>query len=308
MLRRVYRRFVASFVHRTFNLWQRLGVHVSYAYYGTPIPNTRELGDALWANPSALPGLDMNEKGQLELLALLESGFKDEYSALARDRAWVPAGVRPRDVLFKSPDAEVAYSMVRHLKPRRVLEIGAGFSTLVLARALRANRESAGAAGGDTPELVANEPYPKRFLKRFLESDPTPPVTLLVRRAQEVPLADFEELGANDILFIDSSHIVKIGSDLHYLVLEVLPRLAKGVAVHFHDICMPLEYPRSEVVGKQFFFNEQYFLQAFLAFNGAFDVALAGRYLQLRHPDRFEQAFGAGAAGGASSLWLVRAG
>ncbi|MHC5057766.1 MAG: class I SAM-dependent methyltransferase [Planctomycetota bacterium] len=304
MLRRVYRRFVASFVHRTFNLWQRLGVHVSYAYYGTPIPNTRELGDALWANPSALPGLDMNEKGQLELLALLESGFKDEYSALARDGAWVPKGVRPRDVLFNSPDAEVAYAMVRHLKPRRIVEIGAGFSTLVLAKALEANRESAGAAGGDTPELVANEPYPKRFLRKGLPDF----VRLNVRRAQDVPLSDFEELGANDILFIDSSHIVKIGSDLHYLVLEVLPRLAEGVAVHFHDISMPLEYPRSEVVGKQYFFNEQYFLQAFLAFNDAFDVALASRYLQLRHPDRFEQAFGTGAGGGASSLWLVRAG
>jgi len=120
-----------------------------------------------------------------------------------------------------------------------------------------------------------------------------------------VPLSDFEELGKNDILFIDSSHIVKIGSDLHYLVLEVLPRLAKGVAVHFHDISLPLEYPRDAIVKQQFFFNEQYFLQAFLAFNDAFDVTFAGRYLQLRHPDRFAQAFG---SGGASSLWLVRSG
>jgi hypothetical protein len=219
----------------------------------------------------------------------------------------VPEGVRPRDVLFRSPDADVAYAMVRHLRPRRILEIGGGFSTLVLARALAANRadlEPGGCESG-APELVTNEPYPRRCLKRFLASDPPPPVTLMSRRAQDVPLSDFEELGRNDILFIDSSHIVKIGSDLHYLVLDVLPRLAKGVAVHFHDIHLPQEYPRSEIVGRQFFFNEQYFLQAFLAFNNAFDVAFAGRYLQLKHPDRFEQAFG---SGGASSLWLVRSG
>ncbi len=300
MLRRIYRRLVASFVYRTFNLWQRLGIHVSFDYYGTPIPNTRKLADELWAEPSTLPGLDMNEDAQLKLLALLESGFRDEYTALARDGAWVPEGVRPRDVIFRSPDADVAYAMVRHLRPRRVLEIGGGFSTLVLARALAANR-----ADGDSPELVTNEPYPRRCLTRFLKSDPAPPVTLKPRRAQDVPLADFEELGENDILFIDSSHIVKIGSDLHYIVLDVLPRLAKGVAVHFHDIHMPLEYPRPAIVGRQFFFNEQYFLQAFLAFNDGFDVAFAGRYLQLAHPDRFERAFG---AGGASSLWLVRSG
>jgi len=300
MFRRIYRRLVASFVYRTFNLWQRLGIHVSFDYYGTPIPNTRKLAGSLWAKPSELPGLDMNDDAQLELLARLESGFKEEYSALAREGAWVPEGVRPRDVLFKSPDADIAYAMVRHLRPRRILEIGGGFSTLVLARALAANREE-----GDAPELVTNEPSPRPCLRRFMRSGGGQPVTLHPRPAQDVPLSDFEDLGESDILFIDSSHIVKIGSDLHYLVLEVLPRLAKGVAVHFHDISLPLEYPRDAIVRQQFFFNEQYFLQAFLAFNDAFDVTFAGRYLQLRDPDRFARAFG---SGGASSLWLVRSG
>ena len=95
---------MASFAHRTFNLWQRLGLHVTYAYYGSPVPNTRELPDSLWAGPSAMAGLDMNEPGQLELVSLLGSSFGEECARLAREGAWTPPGVRDRDVLFRSPD------------------------------------------------------------------------------------------------------------------------------------------------------------------------------------------------------------
>lgn len=297
MIGGLYRRAVASFIYRTFGIWQRLGIHLTCNYYGTPIPDTGRLDDALWSKRSGLAGIDMNEKEQLGLLSIFESRFKEEYAALPRDRGGPVTGFYLNNPLFRSPDAELAYCMVRHFKPRRILEIGAGYSTLLLARALRANGEEDGGCRG---ELLANEPYPKSFLEAGLRE----PARLVLRAAQEVPLSEFQELAGNDVLFIDSSHIVKIGSDVEYLVLEVLPGLGKGVLVHFHDIFMPTEYPKETIVNRQFFFNEQYLLQAFLTFNDSFTVLFANRYMKLAHPDRMERAFGPG--GAASSLWMTR--
>ena len=106
-----------------------------------------------------------------------------------------------------------------------------------------------------------------------------------------MPLERFCALEANDIVFIDSSHVVKIGSDVVYEFLELLPRLKAGVMVHFHDIFLPAEYPKSWVLEDRRFWNEQYLLQAFLAFNSAFEVMMAGSFLHLSHSEKLKAAF-----------------
>lgn len=102
---------------------------------------------------------------------------------------------------------------------------------------------------------------------------------------QDVPIEELTRLDENDILFIDSTHVLKIGSDVHYLYLDVLLRLKKGVIIHIHDVFIPEEYPRDWVVRDHKFWNEQYLLQAFLAFNDSFEILWASNYMAIRYPE-----------------------
>jgi hypothetical protein len=116
-------------------------------------------------------------------------------------------------------------------------------------------------------------------------------LTIIPEKVQNVPVSKFGELKENDILFIDSSHILRIGSDVRYEYLEILPRLNKGVLVHAHDIFLPSEYPKEWVCKQYRFYTEQYLLQAFLAFNSAFEILWMGSYMHLKHPEKLERAF-----------------
>lgn len=183
---------------------------------------------------------------------------------------------------FEHVDAEVAYSLVRHRKPRRIVEVGSGNTTLVLAAALRRNAEE-----GFPGELASVEPDPPRFLREGV-----PGLTQLIRKpVQRAPFELFRALEANDILFIDSSHVVAMDSDVVYEFLCILPALASGVAVHFHDIFVPLDYPEKFVKTNLCFWGEQYLLQAFLSFNSGFKVLWAGSAMQQYHRGVLGEAF-----------------
>ena len=171
---------------------------------------------------------------------------------------------------------------------------------MVSARACLLNKEKAGVE----TELVSIEPYPDAMLQRGL-----PGLSKLIRaRVEEVELDVFTSLDENDILFIDSSHVVRVGGDVNYEILEILPRLKPGVIVHVHDICLPAEYPREDMLGRGLFFTEQYLLQAFLAFNYAFEVIWAGSYMHLNYPEMLGESFPSYREGGwwPASLWIRR--
>jgi predicted O-methyltransferase YrrM len=171
--------------------------------------------------------------------------------------------------------------MIRHFKPRRMIEVGSGMSTLLAAEAIRKNEVE-----GYSCSFTAIEPYPRQFLRHGV-----PGLTeLLEAKVQSVPIERFCALEANDIVFIDSSHVVKIGGDVVYEFLELLPRLKPGVIVHYHDIFLPAEYP-SWVLDDRRFWTEQYLLQAFLAFNSAFEVLMAGSFLHIHHSADLKAAF-----------------
>ncbi len=174
--------------------------------------------------------------------------------------------------------------MIRHFKPRKIIEIGSGYSTYLLAQAILKNKKE---NDGYECELVAVEPYPNDILKAGFPGL----FKLIPNKVQDIPLSIFEKFRDNDILFIDSSHVLKIGSDVQYEFLEILPRLKKGVIVHIHDIFLPAEYPKESVLKKYRFFTEQYLLQAFLAFNDSFELLFAASYMHLKHPDKLEASF-----------------
>jgi len=303
-LRDVLARLIAPLLQRLapdpryFELWQSHGFHVSQVHYYQPIPDTRELDLSIWNERRDLSGLNMHDENQRQLLEDFVSRFKQEYDSLECETSSLKTKFYLGNEAFESVDAEVLFCMIRQFKPRLIYEIGSGFSTLLAADALSRNR-----AEGFPGTLVAIEPYPPDFLER----SPTKDVELRRIFVQELALAEFEALVENDILFIDSSHICRIGSDVQFEFLHVLPRLARGVLVHVHDIFIPREYPKEWVLDRHFFWNEQYLLEAFLCFNTAFEVLWAGQWMHIKHPHLLAKAFTSYRPGvSPASLWMRR--
>jgi methyltransferase family protein len=271
-----------------FSLWERRGFHVTPVHFYQPIPDTQSLPQTLWNRPSELIGINMNDSKQLDLLRNHFPKFRHEYEKLPAEP---PPGQKGP---FRGVDVLSAYCMVRHFQPRLIVEVGSGFSSRVLGTAATKNKSSG---------LVCIDPFPGELtrkgsipgLKSFIE-----------KQVQDIDLEFFSQLQARDILFIDSSHTVKIGGDVNYLFLEVLPRLNDGVIVHVHDIFLPFEYRRDWVMDELRFWSEQYLLQAFLTFNSAFEVLLANNYLNCNFHDDLVATFSGLTSYLGGSFWMWR--
>jgi hypothetical protein len=267
--------------------WERHGFHVTPVHFYEPIPDTRSLPETLWNQPSELPGINMNDSIQLELLQTHFTKFRDEYNNLPVEPP--PGQKRP----FRGVDALAAYCMIRHFQPELIVEVGSGWSSLVLSRAAAKNKNST---------LICIDPFPSDVLRKGFPALRS----LIDKKIQDVDLKFFSQLGSGDVLFIDSSHTVKIGSDVNYLFLEVLPRLRPGVIVHVHDIFLPFEYRRDWVLDEFRFWTEQYILQAFLTFNSDFEVLLANSYLNHQHQEDLRVAFPDLSSWAGGSFWMRR--
>ena len=292
---RIRNALVWRFVNKSFSWFQRIGLHITPVHFYQPVPDTRTLTEETWQRPSKLIGINLNEDHQIDALSRFSARYKSEYENFPRSKTSVPHEYYVSNGEFESVDAEMLYCMIRHFKPKKIFEIGSGNSTYLSAQAILKNRENSHEC-----QLTAFEPYPNETLKAGFPGL----AELVTTKIQDVPLSKFDELGENDFLFIDSSHVLKIGSDVQYEYLEILPRLRKGVMVHIHDIFLPAEYPKEWVVGSRMFWNEQYLLQAFLTFNDSFEVLWAGSYLHLKHPDKLRTAFDTYAGGAPGSFWI----
>ena len=276
-----------------FPLWERHGFHGTPAHFYQPIPDTRSLAETLWKRPSKLVGIDMNEPTQLDLVRQRFPKFRDEYEQLPAEPTQKSGRFYLNNGLFGGLDALVAYCMARHFQPRSIVEIGSGFSSLILGEGLAKN---------NNPGLVCIDPSPQDFLRHnFPGLD-----SLIEKRVQDVDFDFFSQLNSNDILFIDSSHTVKIGGDVNYLFLEVLPRLKPGVIVHIHDIFLPFEYRRDWVMEQFRFWTEQYLLQGFLMFNSEFEVLMANSYLNHYHQEDLKSTFPTLPSWRGGSFWMRR--
>jgi predicted O-methyltransferase YrrM len=267
--------------------------------YYSPMYDTRELGeqrDRLWpAAPRETVGVDWRDASQV---ALCRDVFARQTRLdLAEEEGEDPTEYFARNTQYPPLDAWLLEGMVRHFRPRQMIEVGSGYSTLVSARVNREFFES-------QINLTCIEPYPRGFL-----SDGIPGVTeLRVEKIQDTPLSLFAALGSGDILFVDTSHPVKTGGDVPWIYHEILPRLAPGVLVHIHDIFLPAEYPESWVM-EGWGWNEMYLVRAFLTFNDAFEIVWGTMYMLNNHGDDVLKAFpdfGRYRSMGGASLWIRR--
>jgi methyltransferase family protein len=268
-------------------------------HFGSPIPALKDIRsreNEVFRVPSAIAGVDLHERQQLELVARFAELYADQpFTAepTAGNRYYFD------NSLFSYGDALMLHCLLRHFRPQRLVEVGSGFSSAVIL---------------DTDDLFLDEslkctfidPYPQR-LRGLLRADDAGRQRVVVQPVQAVPLELFGDLGSGDVLFIDSSHVSKVGSDVNHLVFEVLPRLAPGVFVHVHDVFFPFEYPRQWIYQGRAW-NENYLVRAFLMFNSAFEIVLFNSYLAQFHADEVEAHMPLWAKKPGGSLWLRRVG
>jgi SAM-dependent methyltransferase len=270
--------------------------YVPPGHYYSPIPSAADI-ETLVRRTSALddvPGVDLQETEQLSLLDALaafypEMPFTDKGSPDFRYRFDNPS--------YSYADGIFLYSMLRHMKPKRLIEVGSGYTS---ALTLDTNEHFL----DKQLECTLIEPYPDLLLS-LLRGNDREQVRIVSSRLQDVDLAIFDTLGAGDVLFIDSTHVAKVGSDVNYLFFEILPRLAVGVFVHIHDVFASFEYP-IDWLREGRAWNEQYVLRAFLQFNACFRVRLFGNYMVLRHHDWFQRSMPLCLKNPGGAFWMQR--
>ncbi|HSK50813.1 MAG TPA: class I SAM-dependent methyltransferase, partial [Solirubrobacterales bacterium] len=186
-----------------------------------------------------------------------------------------------RNDFWSHMDAILHYGLLRELKPRRVIETGCGWSSLLMARALARNEEEG------APRTVVDqvEPYPRKELLSALPDHWTLHETIL----QRAPLELFESLQEGDVCFYDGSHVARAGSDVVWFFFEILPRLAPGVIAHVHDVFWPSDYPDDWIFERGQTWNEQYVLQAFLMYNREFQPLLCNKAVVTEHSSRLQE-------------------
>lgn len=256
---------------RTLAVFRRMGIFPLRDHYYEPLFNPVSLRHPLRQDRN-LPGLDMNVTEQLDLLKKFD--YNGELVGFPVERRNDLEFFYGND-MFGSGDAEYLYNMIRFFKPQRLIEIGSGQSTLLAAGAVRANQED---DEGYECRHICIEPYEAPWLDKL-------GVEILRERVESVDQDLFRQLEENDILFIDSSHMIRPQGDVLHEYLEILPILKSGVLVHVHDIFTPKDYLDDWISKQVLFWNEQYLLEAFLSFNKEFKVIGALNFLKHRYPE-----------------------
>ncbi|MGL2967537.1 class I SAM-dependent methyltransferase [Flavobacterium sp. XGLA_31] len=244
------------------------------------IADVMQRQEVIWKNVSVdgIPYIDLRTAEQKQLLQEFEAYYKD-----------IPFKAEKQPNLryqfhngyFSYTDGIMLYSFLRHFKPKRIIEIGSGNSSALMI---------------DTNELFLDnktlltfiEPYPGERLNMLTSDQDKKSTTLIAEDVQTLSLDVFKQLQAGDILFVDSTHVSKTGSDVNYILFEILPALASGVIIHFHDIFYPFEYPKDWII-RGYNWNEDYILRAFLMYNTQFEILLFPDYLHRHHKEVFGQ-------------------
>ena len=232
-------------------------------HFHSPLPSLvdineyREIADQ---KPSTIPGVDLGFDRQLEMLRRLTPFIDDQPFGFEGE---TDLRYHFRNGWFGGTDPIILRALLRTFEPRRIVEVGSGWSTAAMLDTYD---------GRAMPELTCVEPNPDRLFGLLREGDRVR-LKVFERRLQDVPIEVFERLDAGDVLFIDSTHVAKLGSDVNYVFFEILPRLAIGVLVHFHDVMYPFEY-EVPCVEQGYGWNETYVLRAFLQYNETFEILL----------------------------------
>jgi predicted O-methyltransferase YrrM len=292
----VVRRFGAS---AEYKLRNKVTPFFPVGHYHSPVVDPSTLGDYVESRrdpgPAGFGGINiditaMEEFWNANVSSIFNAPFPETKTAERRfyfDGAPFPYG-----------DALTLHAIMGHFRPKRIVEIGSGFSTACML-------DSAEIHGMNDLQITCIEPYPDR-LHSLLRPDDRSRVKLLERPVQEVPVQDIVAgLERNDILFIDSTHVMKTGSDVHYELFEIIPAVNPGVIIHVHDCGYPFEYP-PEWVEKNYSWNEAYAIRAFLMYNLSYKIIFWGSLFKALFPEKVRQEGGMFIKNAGASLWLTR--
>ncbi len=256
----------------------RLGHDVLRRSYYSPVVDLGLLTPRLWSEPRSTPGLEIDVDAQLAFLEQHLHPYLHEFHPPVHEQG--RPGFYLANGFYGSVDAEILYGMIRHFKPRRLVELGSGYSTLVTREAARLND-----LDGQPIDHRVFDPY----AGDHTHMSPTELARIARLPATQVPLDEFLALEAGDVLFVDTTHTVKLAGDVNYVVLEVLPMLRPGVIVHMHDIFLPWEYPRYWIEDLRRLWTQQYLLQAMLSCNTRFRVLFASHAVGRAAPERLRK-------------------
>lgn len=263
-------------------------------HFYSPLPSQAEMIRAFERGGFGppFPGVDLNEAGQVARL----DRFASYYAGQPYPVEPVPGRrFHLNNGSYSHHDAILLYSMLKEAQPRRVIEVGSGFSSAAM---LDADEH----ALGGRIHFTFIDPDTKR-LRPLLRADDLARCTIIERCVQDVPLATFQALEANDVLFIDSSHVSKIGSDVNWIYFNILPVLAPGVLIHIHDVAGNLEYPQDWIEAGRAW-NEQYLLRAFLMHNAAYRIEFFSSWLLNTRKPWFIAHMPLCLEGGGGQMWL----
>jgi methyltransferase family protein len=273
-------------------LWRALG------HFYSPVANIEDIkaDEARIFNRDrrTLPGIGLNEDKQLAVLEEFASFYDD-----------IPFGDEPSDKMrygflnggYSYSDAISLYSMMRRVKPKRIVEVGSGYSSCCML-------DTNDAFFNGDIDIRFVEPYPQ-LLKSLVRPSDLETREIIEKRVQDVDIEVFTSLQENDILFVDSTHVSRVGSDVNHMFFEILPHINEGVYVHFHDIHYPFEYPEHWVYQGRWW-TETYLLRAFLEFNSDFEIVYTNTFMQRFHREFFEERMPLCLKNQGASIWLRR--
>lgn len=252
-------------------IFEIVGVLPLRDQYSDPLINPRKHLTYSLDKDRPLTGIDYNDKGQLQMLHYFN--YNEELIQFPFNKTNNPLEYYYDNYFFPCGDGEYLYSMVRYLKPKKIIEVGCGNSTLMIINALKKNKEE-----DDTYKCqhISIEPYNQPWLEQTSAE-------IIRSKIEDIDLDFFKSLNKDDILFIDSSHVIRPQGDVLYEVLTILPVLKKGVIIHIHDIYTPKDYPDVFIYDEMRLWNEQYIVEALLTNTNAYEIIGALNYLQNHH-------------------------
>jgi Rps23 Pro-64 3,4-dihydroxylase Tpa1-like proline 4-hydroxylase len=274
-------------------------LHVPAGHFYSPIisiDNIRQAEARIWPSNPEILEIDFNDTSHKYILSNIFPRYIDAYDYPAYCEEGNESGFYTENSQFSWLDAKALFVMLRYLCPKNMIEIGSGYSSLLTADVNRRFLNS-------ELNFTCVEPYPRNFLLQGV-----PGISSLIQqKVEDLPVSIFTSLKSGDILFIDSSHVVKTGGDVNYIFFEIIPRLATGVFIHIHDIFLPADYPKDWVINERRSWNEQYLVQAALMYTKTFDISFSCAYALHRYPSLLKQVLKGDLYGG-GSIWLQKKG
>jgi predicted O-methyltransferase YrrM len=262
----MYRRFGSHKLQYSKKILNFFGVFPLTDHYYEPQFNYNKLSKNLYKD-RILPGIDFNINQQLNNLSNLI--YKNELIELNLHKTTPNYNFCIKNNFFENGDAEIYYQIIRYLKPRNILEIGSGYSTLLALEAIKKNKN----IDKIKTKITCIEPYENNWLNHLK-------IKILRKKIEEINDNYYVSLKRNDILFIDSSHIIRPQGDVLKIFFEILPKLNKGVIVHVHDIFTPKNYPKRWLIDENKFWNEQYLVEAIIMNKQRYEIYLMLNYLK----------------------------